>query len=54
MKKLVLGILVSASLIACTNTEKKTETVEQKSTPIEHIISQLIQIILKLEERKMF
>ncbi len=37
MKKLVLGILVSASLIACTNTEKKTETVEQKSTPIEHI-----------------
>jgi len=37
MKKLVLGILVSASLIACTNTEKKTETVDQKSTPIEHI-----------------
>ena len=37
MKKLLLSILVSASLIACTNQETKTETAEQKSITVEHI-----------------
>ena len=37
MKKLLLCFLVSASLIACTNQETKTETAEQKSTTVEHI-----------------
>jgi len=37
MKKIILCFLVSASLIACTNQETKTETAEQKSTTVEHI-----------------
>ncbi len=37
MKKLLLCFLVSASLIACTNQETKTETAEQKSATVEHI-----------------
>lgn len=37
MKKLLLGMLVSASFVACTNSEHKNESAEQKSTPIEHI-----------------
>ena len=37
MKKLVLCILVSASLIACTNQETKTASGEQKPATIEHI-----------------
>ena len=37
MKKLLLCILVSASLVACTNQETKTETAELKSATVEHI-----------------
>ena len=37
MKKLVLCFLVSASMIACTSKETKTETTEQKPTAVEHI-----------------
>ena len=37
MKKLLLCFLVSASLIACTNQETKTETAELKSATVEHI-----------------
>ena len=37
MKKILLCFLASASLIACTNQETKTETAEQKSTTVEHI-----------------
>jgi predicted SnoaL-like aldol condensation-catalyzing enzyme len=37
MKKLLLCFLVSASLIACSNQETKTETAEQKSATVEHI-----------------
>ncbi len=37
MKKLVLCFLVSASMIACTTKETKTETTEQKPTAVEHI-----------------
>ena len=37
MKKLILCFLVSASMIACTSKETKTETTEQKPTAVEHI-----------------
>jgi len=37
MKKLILCFLVSASLIACTNQETKTETAVLKSVTVEHI-----------------
>ena len=37
MKKIILCFLVSASLIACSNQETKTETAEQKSATVEHI-----------------
>ncbi len=37
MKKLLFCFLVTGSLIACTSTEKKTETEAQKATAIEHI-----------------
>ena len=37
MKKLLLCFLVSASLIACTNQETKTETAVLKSATVEHI-----------------
>jgi len=37
MKKIILCFLVSASLIACTNQETKTETAELKSATVEHI-----------------
>ena len=38
MKKVFLCVLVSASLIACTSSEKKTaETTEQASAKVEHI-----------------
>jgi len=37
MKKLLLCFLVSASLIACTNQETKTETAVLKSVTVEHI-----------------
>jgi hypothetical protein len=37
MKKLVVGVFVVASLIACTNTEKKTEMASQKMDTIAHI-----------------
>jgi ketosteroid isomerase-like protein len=38
MKKLLFGILASTSLIACTSTEKKSETAEnQPAATIEHI-----------------
>lgn len=37
MKKLVLSVLVLTSLVACTESAKKSETAEQPSAPIEHI-----------------
>jgi ketosteroid isomerase-like protein len=37
MKKILLGLIVSASLIACTNQETKTETAVLKSVTVEHI-----------------
>ena len=37
MKKLILGLLVASSLIACTDTAKKSETAETQTTAIEHL-----------------
>lgn len=37
MKKMLACFIVSASLMACNNSEKKTETTTQESTKIEHI-----------------
>jgi outer membrane biogenesis lipoprotein LolB len=38
MKKLILSLLVSASLMACTNqTAKETVSTDEKSSTVEHI-----------------
>lgn len=37
MKSLILGILVTTSIIACTGSEMKTDTVNQQTNAIEHI-----------------
>jgi predicted SnoaL-like aldol condensation-catalyzing enzyme len=53
MKKVFLGLLVSASLIACTSTEKKTtESVEQTSAKVEHLYKPTYTDNFKIGDQK--
>ena len=53
MKKLLFGILASASLIACTSTEKKSDTVEkQPAQAIEHIYKPTYSGVTKIGDQK--
>ena len=52
MKKVLLGFLVSASLIACTDAAKKTEIAEQKATTIEHIYKPTYTDNFKIGDQK--
>jgi predicted SnoaL-like aldol condensation-catalyzing enzyme len=53
MKKLLLGFVVSASLFACTETAKKTESTEQTATAaVEHIYKPTYTDNFKIGDQK--
>lgn len=52
MKKLLLSALVLSSLVACTETAKKSETTEQASAPTEHIYKPTYTDNFKIGDQK--
>ena len=53
MKKLILSLLVSASLIACTNqTAKETASTDEKSSTVEHIFKPTYVDNVKIGDQK--
>ena len=52
MKKVLFGFLVSASLIACTDAAKKSESTEQKTTSVEHLYKPTYTDNFKIGDQK--
>ena len=52
MKKLILGLLIASSLIACTDTVKKSETAETQTTAIEHLYKPTYTDNFKIGDQK--
>lgn len=52
MKRLILSVLVCSSLIACSNSENKTESVNQQPSAIEHIYKPTYTDNFKIGDQK--